>query len=211
MEKEKNKERIPQLRFPEFKNAPAWEQRKLGEVAEFSKGNGYSKSDLIPTGTPIILYGRLYTNYETIIDKVDTYVSPKENSVVSQGNEVIVPASGETAEDISRASVVKNSGVILGGDLNIIKVNDLISTPFLAITISNGRQQKELSKRAQGKSVVHIRNSDLKQVDLMSPSLPEQKAIGDFFSTLDRSIALHQRKLEHLKLRKKALLQKMFP
>ena len=211
MEKEKNKERIPQLRFPEFKNAPAWEQRKLGEVAEFSKGNGYSKSDLIPTGTPIILYGRLYTNYETIIDKVDTYVSPKENSVVSQGNEVIVPASGETAEDISRASVVKNSGVILGGDLNIIKVNDLISTPFLAITISNGRQQKELSKRAQGKSVVHIRNSDLKQVDLMSPSLPEQKAIGDFFSTLDRSIALHQRELENLKNRKKSLLQKMFP
>ena len=207
----KNGESVPKIRFPEFKNAPAWEQRKLGEVAEFSKGNGYSKSDLIPTGTPIILYGRLYTNYETIIDKVDTYVSPKENSVVSQGNEVIVPASGETAEDISRASVVKNSGVILGGDLNIIKVNDLISTPFLAITISNGRQQKELSKRAQGKSVVHIRNSDLKQVDLMSPSLPEQKAIGDFFSTLDRSIALHQRKLEHLKLRKKALLQKMFP
>ncbi len=189
----KNGESVPKIRFPEFKNAPAWEQRKLGEVAEFSKGNGYSKSDLIPTGTPIILYGRLYTNYETIIDKVDTYVSPKENSVVSQGNEVIVPASGETAEDISRASVVKNSGVILGGDLNIIKVNDLISTPFLAITISNGRQQKELSKRAQGKSVVHIRNSDLKQVDLMSPSLPEQKAIGDFFSTLDRSIALHQR------------------
>ncbi|MDB8660580.1 restriction endonuclease subunit S [Streptococcus anginosus] len=43
------------------------------------------------------------------------------------------------------------------------------------------------------------------------PSLPEQQAIGDFFSTLDCSIALHQRKLEHLKLRKKALLQKIFP
>ena len=43
----------------------AWEQRKLGDVAEFSKGNGYSKGDLIESGTPIILYGRLYTKYET--------------------------------------------------------------------------------------------------------------------------------------------------
>ena len=45
MEKEKNKERIPQLRFPEFKNAPAWEQRKLGEVAEIVGGGTPSTSN----------------------------------------------------------------------------------------------------------------------------------------------------------------------
>lgn len=54
-----------------------WEQRKLDNVAEFSKGRGYSKGDLIELGTPIILYGRLYTNYETSISDVDTYVEAK--------------------------------------------------------------------------------------------------------------------------------------
>lgn len=188
-----------------------WEQRKLGDIATFSKGNGYSKSDLAPSGDPIILYGRLYTNYETTISNVDTFVELKDKSVISQGGEVIVPASGETTEDISRASVVKNQGIIIGGDLNVIKVNHLLDPTFLALTISNGEQQKELSKRAQGKSVVHLHNSDLQEVNLTFPLLNEQKEISTLFEKMDNLITLHQRKLEHLKLKKKSLLQKLFP
>lgn len=204
----KNGERYPELRFPGFLDA--WEQRKLGDIATFSKGNGYSKSDLAPSGEPIILYGRLYTNYETTIRNVDTFVELKDKSVISQGSEVIVPASGETAEDISRASVVKNQGIILGGDLNVIRVNHLLDPTFLALTISNGEQQKELSKRAQGKSVVHLHNSDLQEVNLTFPMLTEQKEISNLFEKMDSVITLHQRKLEHLQLQKKALLQQMF-
>ena len=199
----------PQIRFRGFTDT--WEKRKLGRLAEFSKGNGYSKGDLTPAGTPIILYGRLYTKYETVIEDVDTFVEMKDKSVVSNGGEVIVPSSGETAEDISRASVVGKAGIILGGDLNIVKPNSEIHPAFLAIAISNGNQQKELSKRAQGKSVVHISNSDLKDVALQLPSLPEQTSIGNFFRTLDTTIALHKRKLDGLRKLKKAYLQQMFP
>ena len=199
----------PRIRFKGF--AEDWEQRKLGDIATFSKGNGYSKSDLALSGNPIILYGRLYTNYETTISIVDTFVELKDKSVLSQGGEVIVPASGETAEDISRASVVKNQGIIIGGDLNVIKANHLLDPTFLALTISNGGQQKELSKRAQGKSVVHLHNSDLQEVNLIFPLLNEQKEISTLFEKMDNIITLHQRKLEKLKLAKKALLQKLFP
>ncbi|MDU5098338.1 MAG: restriction endonuclease subunit S [Veillonella sp.] len=204
----KNGERYPELRFPGFTDA--WEQRKLGDIATLSKGNGYSKSDLSASGNPIILYGRLYTNYETTIRNVDTFVKLKDKSVISQGGEVIVPASGETAEDISRASVVKNQGVIIGGDLNVIKVNILLDPTFLALTISNREQQKELSKRAQGKSVVHLHNSDLQEVNLIFPLLNEQRKISTLFEKMDNIITLHQRKLDHLQLQKKALLQQMF-
>ena len=170
----------------------SWEQRKLGDIATFSKGNGYSKSDLVPSGSPIILYGRLYTNYETTIKNVDTFVELKDKSVISQGGEVIVPASGETAEDISRASVVENQGIVIGGDLNVIKVKELLHPTFLALTISNGEQQKELSKRAQGKSVVHLHNSDLQEVNLIFPLFNEQKEISILFEKLDNIITLHQ-------------------
>ena len=183
----------------------------MGDIATFSKGNGYSKSDLASFGDPIILYGRLYTNYETTISNIDTFVELKDKSVISQGGEVIVPASGETAEDISRASVVKKQGIIIGGDLNVIKANHLLDPTFLALTISNGEQQKELSKRAQGKSVVHLHNSDLQEVNLTFPLLNEQKEISSLFEKMDSVITLHQCKLEKLKLTKKALLQKLFP
>lgn len=205
----KEKRRVPKLRFPGF--TEDWEQCKLGDIATLSKGNGYSKSDLSASGNPIILYGRLYTNYETTIRNVDTFVKLKDKSVISQGGEVIVPASGETAENISRASVVKNQGVIIGGDLNVIKVNILLDPTFLALTISNGEQQKELSKRAQGKSVVHLHNSDLQEVNLIFPLLNEQRKISTLFEKMDNIITLHQRKLNNLKLKKKALLQKLFP
>ena len=204
----KNGSKIPELRFEGFSGD--WEERKLGELAIFSKGTGYTKNDLVESGNPIILYGRLYTKYETVIESVDTFVQKKDKSIISEGYEVIVPASGETSEDISRASVVGKSGLILGGDLNIIKPINYIDSIFLALTISNGSQQKEMSKRAQGKSVVHLHNSDLKQVNLLYPKIEEQQKIGSFFKKLDDTIALHQRKLDLLKEQKKGFLQQMF-
>ena len=42
------------------------------------------------------------------------------------------------------------------------------------------------------------------------PKYEEERMIGEFFSFIDKIITLHQRKLEHLQLQKKALLQQMF-
>ena len=165
----------------------------MGDIAEFSKGSGYSKGDLIESGTPIILYGRLYTKYETSISEVDTYVEAKDGSVYSKGGEVIVPASGETAEDIARAATVDKSGVILGGDLNVVSPNEDINSAFLAISISHGNSQRELAKKAQGKSVVHIHNEEIKNLVVPFPAKAEQNKIEEYFSNLDNIITLHQR------------------
>lgn len=203
------KRKSPALRFRGYTDD--WEQRKAIDIADYSKGNGYSKGDLTDAGTPIILYGRLYTKYQFAISEVDTFAVPRNGAVYSQGNEVIVPASGETAEDIARASAVEISGVLLGGDLNILRPFDFINPLFLALAISNGEPQKELAKKAQGKSVVHIHNTDIQEVTIAYPSRTEQDRIVSVFRQIDRLITLHQRKLEKLKLVKKSMLEKMFP
>ena len=199
----------PAIRFKGFSDA--WEQRKAIDIADYSKGNGYSKGDLTDAGTPIILYGRLYTKYQFAISEVDTFAFPRNGAVYSQGNEVIVPASGETAEDIARASAVEKSGVLLGGDLNILRPFDFINPLFLALAISNGEPQKELAKKAQGKSVVHIHNTDIQEVTIAYPSRTEQDRIVSVFRQLDHLITLHQRKFEKLTNVKKSMLEKMFP
>ncbi|MBT9009249.1 hypothetical protein BTI88_05495 [Lactobacillus delbrueckii subsp. bulgaricus] len=203
-----DKSGYPPVRFEGFSNE--WEHCKLGDVADFSKGTGYSKSDLKGTGSPIILYGRLYTKYETIIRNVDSFVVPKSGSVFSKGGEVIVPGSGETAEDISIASVVEPAGILLGGDLNIIYPNSDLDPTFLAITISNGKPHFDMARRAQGKSIVHLHNADLKHISLKTPNLSEQKRISKIFEVLDQTITLHDQKLNLLKLVKQSLLQNMF-
>lgn len=194
----------PEVRFPGFTDA--WEQRKLGELVQFSKGTGYSKADLKATGMPIILYGRLYTRYETVISDVDTFADARPGSVYSNGGEVIVPASGETAEDISIASVVEKPGVLLGGDLNIIIPPTDLDSAFLAISISNGKPHSDMAKMAQGKSVVHLHNTDLEKIELPFPSFAEQRQISSYYRQLDYLVTLHQRKRDEEIRKKKALM-----
>ncbi|MDG2982081.1 restriction endonuclease subunit S [Latilactobacillus curvatus] len=203
--------KVPQIRFNGY--IDDWEERNLSDLATFSKGKGYSKSDLVSDGFPAILYGRMYTKYESQINDVnDTFVADTTDAVLSQTGDVIVPGSGETPEDIARASNVNVSGVVLGGDINIIRPDaEKMDSTFLALTISNGQQQTELIKRAQGKSVVHLHNSDLKKVNVVAPSKDEQRAISSLFNQLDNLIAANQRKLDLLKEQKKGYLQKMFP
>ena len=198
----------PMYRLSEF--TEPWEQRKAVDIAEYSKGNGYSKSDLTESGTPIILYGRLYTKYQFVINEVDTFAIPKASAVYSQGNEVIIPASGETAEDIARASAVEKPGVLLGGDLNILRPFDFINPSFLALAISSGEPQKELEKRAQGKSVVHIHNSDIQEIIISYPARIEQDQIVAIYRRLDHLITHHQRERELFTKYKLGLLQQLF-
>ena len=112
-------ETVPRVRFKEFQGE--WKEVKLSSIAIFSKGQGYSKSDLRENGHPIILYGRMYTKYQFAINEVDTFSNLKGAYVLSEGNEIIMPASGGTSEDIACASAVLAKGIILGGDLNIVR------------------------------------------------------------------------------------------
>ena len=201
-------EKFPEIRFKGFTDP--WEQRKLGELCTFSKGHGYSKADIRDVGIPLILYGRLYTQYESHIEDVDTFAVEQDGSLFSKGNEVIVPASGETAEDIAIASSVRRSGIILGGDLNVITPGSELDPDYTAIGITYGEAHKDLSKRAQGKSVVHVHGDDIADVEFTYPAIEEQRAISSLVLNLDSLITLHQRKLELLKNIKKAMLEKMF-
>lgn len=202
-------ETTPRIRFKGFEGE--WEKVKLSDIAKFSKGQGYSKNDLLNDGHPIILYGRMYTKYQFAITDVDTYAIMKEGSVLSEGNEVIMPASGETPEDIACASAILNKDVILGGDLNIIRFDiSTISTPFIALAITFGRTHYDLSKCAQGKSVVHLHNGEISKAEIMVPSYEEQQQIASYFTNLDTQITLQTQRLEKLKQIKSACLDNMF-
>lgn len=200
----------PQIRFKRFHGA--WISYTLGEMVTFSKGTGYSKTDLCKEGNPIILYGRMYTKYESVIDTVDTFVIPKNNSVYSTGGEVIIPGSGESPEDISVASTVKNAGVILGGDLNILKFDTKLYDPtFMAMAITYSPTRMQLSVFAQGKTIVHLRNSEIAKGHIYFPHIEEQKIIARYVSSLDTQISSVSSRLASLKQVKEASLQAMFP
>ena len=175
------------------------------------KGQGYKRSDLTSKGDPIILYGSMYTNYKTFISEIDTFTKLSKNSVLSEPNDIIIPSSGETASEISRASVVKESNVILGGDLNILRKRfDKINSIFIALQLTYGSASTDLARKAEGQSVVHLYNSDIKQSNVYLTKSSEQNKISSFIEFLEKTITLHQKKLEKLEELKKAYLQQLF-
>ena len=203
-------ETVPKLRFPEFRDGGEWKSYHLEEVASFLKGKGISKADIAIDGKlPCIRYGELYTFYGEVIGEVNSRTNlPPKNLVLSKANDVIIPASGETQEDIATASCVKKDGIALGGDLNIIRTKN--NGVFLAYYL-NSAKKKDIAQMAQGISVVHLYANQLKALNVQLPEIREQRKIADCLSSVDELITAQSQKIEALKSHKKGLMQQLFP
>ena len=198
----------PSLRFPEFTGE--WKEERLSEIADIYKGAGISKDQLSDNGEPCILYGELYTKYktETITEVISRTDIDNTKLVRSKANDVIIPCSGETAEDIATARCVIKDGILLGGDLNIIRLHNYDGS-FVSYQL-NGKRKYDIAKVAQGVSVVHLYGEHLKGVKTVNPCLAEQKKISRFLSLLDERIAVQNRLIEDLKKLRCAIVEKMF-
>ena len=194
------KEKAPVLRFKDTngKDYPAWEQRKLEDCAtiimgQSPKSENYTndpKDHILVQGNADLKNGqvapRVWTTEVTKIGKVGDIIL----SVRAPVGEV-----GKTAYD-----------VVLGRGVAAIRGN-----AFLLQTLLKLKECKYWGKVSAGSTFDSITSEILKSTLISMPAIEEQIKIGDFLSSVDKLITLHQRKLEALKKLKRTLLQKMFP
>ena len=201
---------VPKLRFKGFTDA--WEQGKVSNYASFLTGNGLSWSDITKNGKKeCILYGNLYTDFGMITDRAVCRTNSEiKNPVYSEFGDVLIPASDTTPSGLARATSIEKSGVLIGGDINIIRPNKEINGSCLSLSLNV--HKRELIRLIKGTTVRHIHNSDIKNILISLPSEEkEQLKITSYFKLIDYSLTLHQRKYDALKAMKKTLLSKMFP
>ena len=196
---------VPHLRFPEF--TEEWKETKLGKIAEITKGSGISKDRLSEYGSPCILYGELYTKYKSeIINEVYSRTELDSSLLVkSKANDVIIPCFGETAIDISTARCVPFNNILLGGDLNIIRLKNN-DGGFFAYQL-NGTRKKDIARVAQGVSVVHLYGENLKHIRVYHPAIEEQKKITRLLSLIDKRIATQNKIIDKLQSLIKGIAQ----
>lgn len=182
------------MRFPEF--TEEWKEERLSKIAELSKGVGISKEQLSEDGEPCILYGELYTKYKSeIIHKVISKTNIESSNLKrSKRNDVIIPCSGETAIDIAVARCVPFDNILLGGDLNIIRLHK-DDGAFMAYQL-NGKRKIDIAKLAQGVSVVHLYGENIKAIKTYNPCLQEQQKIVKLLSMLDERIEVQNKIIE---------------
>jgi len=200
---------VPEIRFAGFTGA--WEERKLQDVATFLTGNGFSWKDISGNGVrECVLYGNLYTDYGVITDTVTYKTNSRfQNEVFSQFGDVLIPASDTTPTGLARATSLEKTGVLLGGDINIIRPNSNVHGSCLSLAIN--LEKKQLLRLIKGTTVRHIHNSDIQNIFVTLPiSLHEQESIVSFFKLIENLLTLHQRELNTLKTLKKSMLQQLF-
>ncbi|MBL1124581.1 restriction endonuclease subunit S [Streptococcus suis] len=186
---------FPELRFPEFTDA--WKQRKLGEVAVVVMGQSPDSKNY--TNNPldnILVQG----NADLKNGNVEPRVWTTQITKIAEKGDIIVSVRAPVG-DVAKTRYK----VVLGRGVAGIKGND-----FIYQTLIRMKQFGYWMKLSTGSTFESINSGDIKSSLIPLPTLPEQEAIGSFFSDLDQLITLHQRQLDHLKLLKKALLQQMF-
>ena len=184
------------MRFPGFTDE--WKECTIRDIAKIEKGNGISKDQLSEEGDECILYGELYTKYKSeIIDEVYSQTKVDSTKLMrSQANDVLIPCSGETAEDIATARCVKMEGILLGGDLNIMRF-DKQDGAFMSYQL-NGKRKYDIARVAQGVSVVHLYPEHLKSIKVVLPKLEEQQKIVNLLSLIDERIATQNKIIDNL-------------
>ncbi|WOB48520.1 restriction endonuclease subunit S [Xanthomonas hydrangeae] len=199
---------LPQLRFPRFEGG--WRPSRLGDLAEFKKGKGIAKAEISTNGAmSCIRYGELYTTYGEVITHVVSRTSvPAHQLFVGETNDVLIPSSGETKEDIATAACVLSDDVAYGGDLIVIRTK--VNGVFLSYLL-NGTLRKSIARVAQGNAVVHLYPAQLAKIDLSVPCTEEQNKIASCLLSIDNLIAAQSRKINVSKEHKKGLMQGLFP
>ena len=186
-----------------------WELHQLGEIAAFFKGRGLSKSALDPFGeTPCIHYGELFTQYPETIQRTISRTNSLEPSFRSMGYDVLMPTSDVTPRGLAKASCITIDGVILGGDILVIRPDSTqVFGPFLSYVIR--REASQVLQLVTGTTVFHLYPSDMKKFAFLLPPLAEQKAIVATLSDLGAELEALEAKLSKAQAIKQGMMQEL--
>ena len=195
----KEKRRVPKLRFPGF--TEDWEQRKFGEIMTFLNGRAYKQDELLGDGKyKVLRVGNFYTNDSWYYSNLEL-----DDKFYATNGDLLYTWSATFGPHIWKGEKVIYHYHIWKLVLQD-KIDKLFALQLLEVDKANIMSDKN------GSTMVHITKQGMENKQTILPiSLNEQKQIAKFLSSMDKLITLHQRKLEHLNLKKKALLQKLFP
>ena len=202
---------VPKRRFEEFKDSDPWEQRKLGELAQYRRGSfpqpygkeeWYNGDGAMPFVQVVDVTDSLALA-ENTKQKISRIAQPK--SIFVPKGKVIVTLQGS----IGRIAITQYDCFVDRTLLIFESYNRAIDVVFWAYTM---QMKFDIEKeKAPGGTIKTITKEALTDFVISLPKYKEQQRIGTFLSNLDHLITLHKRKLDKLKETKSAYLSEMFP
>jgi type I restriction enzyme S subunit len=193
------------------KDYPDWEEKRLGDVFDGSKGQGLSKNQIVEEGNnKCILYGELYTTYDEVIKEVRSLTNSTKG-VKSETGDLLIPCSTTTTGiDLANATVINEDGVLIGGDVSILRLKNDGDSIFFAYYLTHFKKY-DIAKYAQGSTIIHLYFNHFKKTNLTFPSVKEEQTkIANLISNIVKKIESVQTQITQTQQFKKGLLQQMF-
>lgn len=206
----------PDIRFKGF--TEAWEQRKFGNLADYKKGpfgSAITKGMFVPkTGEAVKVYEQQNAiNKDWSLERYflpKSYALSKLKSFEVHGGDIIVSCAG-TIGEIYEIPENADSGVINQALMRVRVNEDIVDKKMFIISFSNMIDEFTRT-HSNGSAIKNIPPfADLKPMEVLMPSMVEQRKISTYFIEIDNLITLHQRECDQLKELKKSMLKKMFP
>lgn len=204
--------KTPKRRFREFKDADAWKQRKLGELAPLRGGFAFKSNNFKNKGVPIVrisnilsdgTVGKEFVYYEEQIDD-EKYLLPEKSAVLAM--------SGATTGKVAILDNAKHNKYYQNQRVGYFTPINHSDYSFISTIVRSKLFLEQLNSVLVAGAQPNISSKDIDEFIFLVPeNIEEQQKIGQFFKQLDDTIALHQRKLDKLKQLKKAYLLEMFP
>ena len=206
-----NNRKAPRIRFKGFTDD--WEQRKLGEIASsFEYGLNAAAKEFDGKN-----------KYIRITDIYDDSREFDQNNVTSPDIDLLNADSykltkgdilfARTGASVGKTYIYKDFDglVYYAGFLIRAKIKDSYIPEFIFQSTLTKAYEKFIKVTSMRSGQPGVNAQEYSQFELMIPEKPEQDKIGIYFTRLDHLITLHQRKLEKLKIVKKAMLENCFP
>ncbi len=154
------------------------EFRKLGDIGEFTRGNGLLKSDLKDKGRPVVHYGQIHTQYNLSIDKTISYVNDAlfHKLKKAKPNDILIVTTSENVKDVGKSIAwLGNEEVAFSGEMYSYSTNE--NPKFIIYYFQTWFFQKEKEKKITGTKVMRIHENDLKKITIPIPPLEIQQEI----------------------------------
>ena len=168
-----------------------------------------AKSELDPYGSELCIhYGELFTRHPETISKILNRTNTTDSVFRSVANDVLMPTSDVTPNGLARASCVQQTGIILGGDILVIRANPKeLNGSFLSYVIRQLREQ--VMQLVSGTTVFHLYGSDMKKFEFAMTSVVEQQAIVKILDDMDADLAALEQQREKTRALKQGMMQEL--
>ena len=203
--------KMPAIRFSGYTDA--WEQRKLNDFVTIRRGLTYKPSDIAEKGIRVLRSSNIDED-QFIKSNDDVFVNiDAVNIPFAKNGDILITSANGSSRLVGKHTIINDiaeNSTVHGGFMLLAESNNPLFTD--ALLSSNWYKRFINTYVAGGNGAIgNLSKSDLESQSVMIPSEHEQTKIGQWYGSINQLITLHQRKLEKLKLTKKALLQKLFP